>query len=480
MSNNGLAVEIGKFIGSFDVTDATIEKIEKLEDYIREANTIANMKTGETLVVDAIYDEMMDILRQVNPESPILQELWELGDENNIEGNQYTELLVANPMKSILTVKSFDSQEMREFQSNFHNEPTTLHMSLKLNGWGTRIVYQDREFVAGSSRARSTAGRDLTRQLGIILERLGLLELPDSFPDGLVEIRGEMVLPFSNLELARQYNPNIVSAFSGVASMARDSATDEEISLLHFVAYKLIIDGMEFDSITDMYNMLEEEAGFETPLYWLIDDVSQDELVDVLESTLEEITEMVFDEDEPYDYFTDGVIGQVNDFDVYHAMGENGAKYDFGNIALKVGNWKQDNYFGYVQFIEYSKGKAKLSPVAIISTEPNHATFVLDEDEGHFQGLDELMEYHDISDGSISPMECLTNYNELGVITASGNKVRRVPLYEPVNLIRLNIKPNSIIHFKYGGEAGVVPCREDGSLLKDTTVGVDYIDTMFE
>src|SRR5690606_26336848 len=124
--------------------------------------------------------------------------------------------------------------------------------------------------------------------------------------DGLVEIRGELVLPLYNLQSAREFNPTIVSAFSGVSSMARDSASDEEVSLLDFVAYKLFIDGLEFDTQEELYLFLEDDLGFKTPTYWIVDDVEKDELLETLEDTLEEIASDIFDEEEPYDYFTDG------------------------------------------------------------------------------------------------------------------------------------------------------------------------------
>lgn len=474
--SKGIEFEITEFLGDFDITEATIEKIEQLEDYIEQANTVAGMKTGELLVVDAIYDEMMELLKRVNPDSRLLQELWETSDDSNVIGEQYTDLLKKNPMKSIQTVKSLDSREMLEFKDNFPDTETTLHLSMKLNGWGVRLVYKDRVLISATSRARSSAGRDLTRQLSIILERDGLLELPDTVSDDLIEIRGELVLPFSNLDSARSFNPSIVSAFSGVSSMARDSATDEEVSLLDFVGYRVIMDGLHYESVTEMYNFLEDDLGFNTPLYWVIEDVHKDELIEVLDATLEEIADDIFNEEQPYEYFTDGVVAQVDNYETYHSMGD-GDKFDSGNIALKVGNWRQDNYFGYVQYIEYSKGKSKLSPVAIISNEPNEAVFELDYEV--YEGLNEVLQVYDLENDAINISDYVTNFKELGVATASGNRVRRVPLYEPVNLVRLSVRPNSVLHFKYGGEAGVVPCFEDGSLLKDTK-GTDYIETLFE
>lgn len=61
----------------------------------------------------------------------------------------------------------------------------------------------------------------------------------------------------------------------------------------------------------------------------------------------------------------------------------------------------------------------------------------------------------------------IANWDALGVITASGNTVRRVPLYEPNNMVVLDAYPGHLLHFKYGGEAGVIPCFDDGTPLID-------------
>ena len=124
-------------------------------------------------------------------------------------------------------------------------------------------------------------------------------------------------------------------------------------------------------------------------------------------------------------------------------MGIDG-NHRLGNIALKVGIWEQVQYCGFVQKILWTKGKVKLSPVAIVADEPD----MLIEDE----------------DGK------MVNWDDLGVLTAQGNKVRRVPLYEPKNILILDAYVGNPLWFRYGGEAGVVPCFSDGRLLKEDTV----------
>ena len=61
----------------------------------------------------------------------------------------------------------------------------------------------------------------------------------------------------------------------------------------------------------------------------------------------------------------------------------------------------------------------------------------------------------------------MTNPSDCGVLTSQGNKVTNVPLYEPKNLLILDVSIGSPLNFRYGGEAGVVPCFPDGRLLKE-------------
>ena len=61
-------------------------------------------------------------------------------------------------------------------------------------------------------------------------------------------------------------------------------------------------------------------------------------------------------------------------------------------------------------------------------------------------------------------------------MTQNGNKVRRIPLYEPNNIAILDAYPGGVVHFKYGGEAGVVPCFEDGTPLVDGRIQAALVD----
>lgn len=402
------------------------EKVEELERLVLDCNR-QHGQSSDGEIFDSIYDTLYDMLKTVKPESKVLSEIWEDSED---EIKDYKELLDEYPMMSIETAKSYDCKALNDFKDRMPEE-TGYFASFKINGHGIRVVYDDGDLVSATSRARGSNGRDLTRHMRILLGKHN--ELLEGY--GVVEFRGEVALPFANLDKAREFNPSIKSAFSGVSSLIRPSSTEEEIRLLDFLCYGMLQEGFSFSDREEEFQEISR-LGFTTPECLLIESASKEDLDDI-------IPEVVKTFEEGYDsfgYFCDGVVFEVNDRDLFYSMPIEG-NHRTSNIALKVGIWEQVQYCGYVQKILWTKGKSKLSPVAIVADEPD----MLIEDE----------------DGK------MLNWEDLGVLTAQGNKVRRVPLYEPKNILILDAYVGNPVWFRYGGEAGVVPCFPDGRLLKE-------------
>lgn len=412
-------VEIGNLLSQVDlygVSSLQEDKIEALERYIQDCNEAMN-GDGEPLVEDAIYDKLVQLLTTVRSDSPVLQELWSEDDE--VVGS-YNKLLEENPMVSILTVKSWNDDAITQFIQRMPETANYL-ASYKINGHGIRVVYNDGVLVEATTRGRSTNGRDITEHVKIILGDYN--EALSEY--GLVEIRGELALKLSNLDKAREFTPGLKSAFSAVSSLIKPSATKEEVELLDFLTYGVYIEDYDFSSKEEVFSQLSE-WGFETTEYISLEDISKDDLLE----NMKEVVSALESNYEEFGYFCDGVVFEVSDGDVRSYLEGEGKYHDY-NLALKVDSWSQDIYTGYIKEVTWKRGKFKLNPVAVVVED-------LDSNEG--------------------------------VLTVQGNRVKNIPLYNPKNILILKAYIGSPLSFKYGGEAGVVPCFPDGKLLSE-----DYV-----
>lgn len=383
--------------------------IESLEEMIELMNEQA--RQGNPQYSDAIYDTCIDFLRELKPDSYLLHQVWS-EDDNTVELNEDTDrFLYQYPMLSIQTVKHPSDKAVERFRSQLPVGDVQVINALKLNGHGVRVVIKDGHLISSTSRGRSTAGKDLTRQAKLILGEY----FPNLEHYGLVELRGEVVLPFSNLEEARKFNPSIKSAFTGVASMIRSSATPEETRLLDIVFFDILCDNLEFSTLSEKYEFLDS-VGLNIPFY-TISTVNR-------RSIVEDFDRIIMDMDirsTDYPYYTDGIVVSIDDLELFHEFGAED-QYRLGNLALKMGRWAQDSYSGVISHIEWKRGKSKLTPVAVLE-EP--------------------------------------------VLTATGASVQNIPLYAPLYILLIQAYPGNVINFRFGGEAGVIPITSDGRLVTD-------------
>ena len=405
----GMNLEIGTFLRGVEdsgIDSLTEGLVDRLEYYISQCDEHLE---EDPLVEDAVYDKLVSILEKVRPDSAKLSTVWSKDSDLELD-EDLNKFLFEYPMRSIRTVKSLVSSEVSWFTAGLP-EVFDLHLALKENGHGVRVVYNCGYLELATSRGRSTAGRDITRHLRVLLG-----ETCDKLIDyEITELRAEVVLPYSNLERAREFNPSIKNSFTSVSSLLRESATDEEIGLLKVIVYGVYSDALTFKTEGDMYSFLADDVGLEIPMDWVIPNVFRSDLVGELTNALRDIEEACID----YDYFTDGVVVSVDDCELFKELGDFNGKYRLGNMALKVGKWEQSLYSSEILEIRWMRGKTKKIPVAIV--EPT--------------------------------------------LTASGSSVSKVPLYGPNYMLMLEAYTGNIIHFRYGGEAGVVPTTPDGRIL---------------
>lgn len=473
-----MQINISKYMGNFDATDLDINTLEELEDFIRRANVEANKVSstgrGQFLVEDEVYDHLVEALRDLAPESPVLQEMWEdagedSGEEDEI-GDYYMPIF---PMKSIATIKDLNGAAYQDFLSRLDPDETyPIILESKLNGHGIRVVYNNGEFYKAFSRARGTQGRDLTPTLYQILKKYDLLHISKLEDEDIVELRGELIMD-SKVFNEHTKEINAVSPLFAVASLSRESSSDKEKAMLDFIPYRLHMldeDGeiLEYENREDEFKCIEA-LGFYEKSPFLPYKVTQMNYAQLSSnSVIENVSHQMFEYIETcnpdFGYYTDGVVMEINDEPTFDSEGGD-SKYDFGNVALKIGDWEQLSYSGYVQMVRWTAGKSKLTPTAVISSQPDDIVFEYEGEQ--YQGMTELRQVMNPADYVGDLWKLVVNPSELGVRSSNGSNIVKVPLYETANLFKLGVEPGSTIHFRFGAEAGVIPLTEDGKLITE-------------
>lgn len=397
--------------GDWNVESSKNVYIDKLEDFIAKNNKV--MDKGADMVSDSEYCTLIDYLRELRPDSPLLCTKWGV-DTNSVDfSTELDTLLNTNPIFSISTVSSVKDKTVKQFKEKLYNYPTGVLCSIKLKGYKIRVVYKDGVLVKATARGRSNRGVDLTRQAIVILDK----KSKGLKGRGIVELRGDLVLSTSNLDKARSFNPSIQSTLSGVASLIQCGVSDKDIKLLDIIFSDIVGYNLMFSSLTERYQCIEN-LGFETPLATAAT-VEKYSLEDDLLRIVGKMEVLAVD----YPYSTDGVIVTVNNEAVFLSFGI-GANFEYGSMLLKIGMWKQDTYKGVISEIKWLEGKYKKTPVAILRD---------------------------------------------GVTIDSSIVVTTIPLYAPCYILMLEAYVDNLIYFRYGGIVGAIPTTVDGKLVIDKT-----------
>ena len=373
--------------------------VDALESYIAQIQDAYVL--GEVKLTDAQYDMLIDLLKELKPESYIFKRNWEVDD---YDYGDYDKFLKEYGMKSILTVQTLE--DLSKFLTALGDDSVDLLASIKLNGHAIRAVYYNGKLVTGSTRGRHKKGRDITRHLKAVL--------PDYISywkdDGIVELRGEAVVPLREFSKVKHI---LKTPLSAVTSFLRESVSDKELEHLDFVFYKIFMENYIFEKLSDEMDFLDY-CGFKTPYRIIEKRVNKGNLYETINNILKNFETNKSD----FEYYIDGIVVCVNENKKFNSMGSEG-NYNLGNFALKMGSWASNIYKSVIKSISFAPGKMYLVPKAII--EP--------------------------------------------VITSSGMEVTNVPLYNVGVMEKYKLIPGAEIYFKFGGETGVTLVAPDGSSI---------------
>lgn len=425
-----LKLQLEDFLGLADIFDTN----KRLEDLQKLAKQMESLSKEDRYLTDILYTKLIELYS--SNYTDII-----------VEDDFINDLYKKNPMYGIQTASSIECNELKSFIERLSTHTTfDAHLSVKLKGWSVRLVYVRGQF----ERAFNKLGRDLTEQLRVVLETMNCLIIEDFEDLEVAEIRGTLIIPKSNEITLGELGVENLSTYTGISYVCGTSNTNNEWNLLNFLAFDIVADGFSFSSKTDIFQYLEE-LGFEIPLYWNLETLSKETLLEDLPDIVSdcELEVRASDIQEGYNYDTDGLIFAVDDMNYFKKLGKSPQKYYYGNINLKIGYWKQTLYSGYIQTILWKSSKNKMQPYAVIGTEPN------------------LIKYEDLGEYTyIFDYENVLNKRSLGV-EIKDKKVLEIPLFNPSTILRLDAYVGTKLLFVDNPIMGLLPCFDDGRVLLD-------------
>lgn len=421
---------------TLNLTNPIIDKVYKANEQVQLRGLLQMMDkadTTERFLADTLYNKLLE--HTFNKDDHIEME------------EDIAELLREFPIYSIQTVTSYNSEVLKSFTNRLTDDKSfTGHISVKLNGLPIRLIYRLGKFY----KAVTKKGRDVTQVVQPCIENANCITIDDFDQLDIVEVRGELVINKDNLETVQKATYKNISSFTGVGLICNSERTDL-YQYLNFLAFGLYSDGVIFSTKTEEYQYLEE-LGFEVPMYWFIEDLKKETLIEDLQGIVSdcEVEVRASDVQDDYDYLTDGLIFTIDDKNYFDKLGHSLSRYQYGNMTLRIGYWQQQTtYKGYIQTIYWKQGDSQMMPYAVVSDKPNQIEF---DDLG--------VNYYTTN------IESIVNLNNLGVETENG-KVNLVPLYNPNQILRLDAYVDTTLEFVNDRILGVLPCFEDGRVLLD-------------
>lgn len=207
-----------------------------------------------------------------------------------------------------------------------------LHASIKLDGWNVTLYIEDNRIIYAHTRGRQAEETDITSLMKAVLAPIiNKIELKRGY------VVGELYLESKHLEYLRdKYKKPFKTTRNSIASFINNKVVKEDMSLATFGAFKLVQEGKEFETMSQMYTELEN-IGFTTPKWTEVG------------ITTKEVAQLVIDWGEVINELPpcDGVVIQPNCLKTkseIHQLGEFSEGYEVGLYAIKMGAWGEQVY----------------------------------------------------------------------------------------------------------------------------------------
>ena len=198
-----------------------------------------NYYQGNSLIPDETFDSLVDTLRKIKPDSPILTTGWGFEVQGNKIKHKYTHIGSLDKCKTYKEIPDM-------FKVN-----QMIYVSPKLDGLSAVAYYKNGKLIKGITRGNGEYGKDITNKLIKILGN----EIQDkSFTGG---VRGELIISNSNWELLKQkYNDSdMIAPRNFAAGIINRDEIEEDIQYIDMVVYKVV--GDESNKLRNRHQVLE-------------------------------------------------------------------------------------------------------------------------------------------------------------------------------------------------------------------------------
>lgn len=212
-------------------------EVKELEEKIKYY--AENYYQGNSLIPDETFDSLVDTLRKIKPDSPILTTGWGFEVHGNKIKHKYTHIGSLDKCKTYKEIPDM-------FKVN-----QMIYVSPKLDGLSAVAYYKNGKLIKGITRGNGEYGKDITNKLIKILGN----EIQDkSFTGG---VRGELIISNSNWELLKQkYNDSdMIAPRNFAAGIINRDEIEEDIQYIDMVVYKVV--GDESNKLRNRHQVLE-------------------------------------------------------------------------------------------------------------------------------------------------------------------------------------------------------------------------------
>lgn len=311
---------------------------EELVEKIKKANRDYYL-LGESDLSDAEYDQLVEELRKLNPNHPILNKV---GDDS--EATNKVKLPVL--MGSLNKTRPDEGDIARLFAKQ------DLVRMPKLDGLSMLIEYENGKYKTLYTRGNGYEGQDITGR-GQFMNFPK--ELSEEFSDGTTYVIGEAVISRENFKKMKGEYKHPRNAVGGTLrpyvldSEYKDVSDDikQNCQLIDIVTYGMIC-AKEFKFFSDILRTLKN-LGFLTAEY---------EVINCNNITPNYMAKSIKDFRTNYAYLTDGIVLRLNNMVLFNSLGKeaNGLN-PRGARAVKASLEDQFSQVGIIDHIEWEISK---------------------------------------------------------------------------------------------------------------------------